>query len=436
MRTKFILDTDLAAHQQDENLTLLVEIKAPTGAQQNSRSAQGVILAIDNSGSMSGSPLDAAKESALKLLSQLDKKDWFGLVTFDDTARVVVPMRPMGDHDLPAVKQAIRNIEDGGSTDISAGYTMALRQARNCKAEAGTTVLLISDGHANTGEKDPEFFTAVASKAATEKISCSTIGLSNGYDEKILEAIAQGGGGGHRFAHGVDEAIGAFAAEFNDLLEKVAVNVVMKLTPSALAEGHPTIEILQRLPYWKEGDSYFVQLGDFYSGEERRFVMDLSIPGIAALGLCKVAEISIEYLDLQQQSEVQVVLPVHVNVVPADVAAGRVEDPVVKAERLILSAQTEKAIATEELRAGKTKQASSRLKGTAENLRRAASSIRIVDERTAESLAIILEEAQDMEKLAQAAEVEDAAFSQKLLHEDYSRKTRSRNQRPNTETSN
>ena len=29
MRTKFILDTDMAAHQQDENLTLLVEIKAP-----------------------------------------------------------------------------------------------------------------------------------------------------------------------------------------------------------------------------------------------------------------------------------------------------------------------------------------------------------------------------------------------------------------------
>lgn len=436
MRTKFILDTDLAAHQQDENLTLLVEIKAPTAAHQTSRPAQGVILAIDNSGSMAGSPLDAAKESALKLLAQLDKKDWFGLITFDDTARVVVPMRRMGDHDLPSVKQVIRNIEDGGSTDISAGYTMALRQARNCTAEAGTTVLLISDGHANTGETDPAFFTAVASKAATEKISCSTIGLSNGYDEKILEAIAQGGGGGHRFAHGVDEAIGAFAAEFNDLLEKVAVNVVMRLTPSPLAEGQPAIEVLQRLPHWKEDNHYFVQLGDFYSGEERRFVMDLSIPGIAALGLCKVAEISIEYLDLQQKSEVQVVLPVHVNVVPADVAAGRVEDPIVKAERLILSAQAEKAIATEELRAGKTKQAAARLKGTAENLRRTASSIRIVDERTAESLAIILEEAQDMEKLANAAEIEDAAFSQKLLHEDYSRKTRSRIQRPTTETSN
>lgn len=431
MRTKFILDTDLAAHQTDENLTLLVEIKAPEAQNQSARPAQGVVLAIDNSGSMAGSPLDAAKESALKLLAQLDKRDWFALVTFDDTARVVVPMRRIGDHDMVAVKQAIRAIEDRGSTDISAGYTMALRQARNCQAEAGTTILLISDGHANAGETDPQFFTDVASKAATERISCSTIGLSNGYDEKILEAIAQGGGGGHRFANGVDEAIGAFAAEFTDLLEKVAVNVVMKFTPSDLAEGQPTIEIIQRLPYWKEGNDYFVQLGDFYGGEERRFVMDLSIPGIAALGLCKVAEISIEYLDLQQKTEVQVILPVHVNVVPGDVAAGRIEDPVVRAERLILVAQSDKALATEELREGKSQQASSRLKGSAENLRRVASQIRVVDERTAESLALILEEAKDMEELANTAANEDAAYSQKRLHENYSRKTRSRNVRPN-----
>ena len=43
MRTKFILDTDMAAHQQDENLTLLVEIKAPLAAQQSSRPAQGLV---------------------------------------------------------------------------------------------------------------------------------------------------------------------------------------------------------------------------------------------------------------------------------------------------------------------------------------------------------------------------------------------------------
>lgn len=429
MRTKFILDTDMAAHQQDENLTLLVEIKAPESAHQNSRPAQGVVLAIDNSGSMAGRALEAAKASTLKLLAQLDKRDWFGVVTFDDTARVVVPLRKIEDHNLPLVKEAIRNIQSGGSTDISAGYTMALRQARTCLAEAGTTVLLISDGHANTGETDPAFFVGVASKAATEKISCSTIGLSNGYDEKILEAIAQGGGGGHRFAHGVDEAIGAFASEVKNLLDKVAVNVVMRLCPTQLAQGQPVIEILQRLPYWREGNDYIVQLGDFYGGEERRFVMDLSIPGIDALGLCKVADVAIEYLDLQQKSEVQIVLPVHVNVVPGDVAAGRIEDPIVKAERLILVAQVEKAAATEELRDGKIQDAARRLKGTADNLRRIASSIRIVDERSAESLAIILEEAQDMENLADNAEIQDVAFSQKLLHEDFSRKTRSRSKR-------
>jgi Ca-activated chloride channel family protein len=41
--------------------------------------------------------------------------------------------------------------------------------------------------------------------------------------------------------------------------------------------------------------------------------------------------------------------------VPGDVAAGRVSDPIVRAERLILEAQTAKSFAVEELRAGSPK---------------------------------------------------------------------------------
>ena len=59
-----------------------------------------------------------------------------------------------------------------------------------------------------------------------------------------------------------------------------------------------------------------------------------------------------------------------------------------------------------------------------------ASEIRVTDERSAESLAIILEEASEMEALAQTAENDDLAYSSKRMRESYSRKTRSRNIRP------
>ena len=292
-------------------------------------------------------------------------------------------------------------------------------------------MLLISDGHANAGERDPQFFSDVAAKCATEKITSASIGLGNGYDETILEAIAQGGGGAHRFAADIDEALGALAAEVDDLLDKSIVNCVLRFRPTALAKGQPKIELLQRLPYWMDGQDYVVQLGDLYAGENRRFIILVDVPGIAALGLCKIADVTIEYTDLAARNEVSVTMPVNVNVVPGDQAAGRIEDPIVKAERMILQAQSEKAIATEEILQGNQKSATKRLKGTAANLRSHASEIRVVDERSAESLAIILEEAAEMDALAQTAEHEEIAYSSKRMRESYSRMTRSKKIRLN-----
>jgi Ca-activated chloride channel homolog len=434
MKTKLILDTDIIAIESADKVTLMVDLTAPVSENQTSRPARGVQICLDVSGSMEGAPLAAAKESILKLIDRLDKKDSFGVVIFDDTAKVSVPTKPLLDHNIAAVKKAIRNIQTGGSTDISAGFTLAMREASRAKLEGGTSLLLISDGHANAGERDPQFFADVAAKSATEKITSASIGLGNGYDETILEAIAQGGGGAHRFAADIDEAVGAIAAEVDDLLDKAIVNCVLRFRPTAMAQGQPKIELLQRLPYWMDGQDYVVQLGDLYAGENRRFIIMVDVPGIEALGLCKIADVTIEYTDLAARNEISVSMPVNVNVVPGDQAAGRIEDPIVKAERMILQAQSEKALATEEILHGNSKSASKRLKGTATNLRSQASQIRVTDERSAESLAIILEEAAEMDALAQTAEHEDLAYSSKRMRESHSRVTRSKNIRPSKNT--
>ena len=431
MKTKLILDTDLVAIESEDKVTVMVDLTAPVTENQTSRPARGVQICLDISGSMEGAPLASAKESILKLIDRLDKKDTFGMVIFDDTAKVAVPTKPLIDHDIAQLKKAIRKIQTGGSTDISAGFTLAMREASRTKLEGETTLLAISDGHANAGERDPKFFADVAAKSATEKITSASIGLGNGYDETILEAIAQGGGGAHRFAADIDEAVGAIAAEVDDLLDKVIVNCALRFRPTAMAKGQPKIELLQRLPYWMDGQDYVVQLGDLYGGENRRFIVLVDVPGIEALGLCKIADITIEYTDLAARSEISVTMPVNVNVVPGDQAAGRIEDPIVKAERMILQAQSEKAIATDEILQGNQKSATKRLKGTSANLRSHASEIRVTDERSAESLAIILEEAAEMDALAQTAEHEDLAYSSKRMRESYSRMTRSKKIRLN-----
>ena len=429
MDVKAVLDVDMVALESSDKLTLMLDLTAPANPLAANRPGQAVQIVLDRSGSMEGAPLEAAKGSLLKLIERLAPQDLFGLVIFDDNAYVAAPTRTMADHDMPSLRQAISRLETGGSTDISAGYLLGLRELNRVGASGGSTLLLISDGHANAGERDPKFFSDVASKSAMGKVTTSSIGLGTGYDESILEALAQGGGGAHRFAGSIDEAIGAIAAEVDDLLDKAIVNAVLRFTPTSAVAGAPSIEILQRLPYWMDGATYVLQLGDLFSGENRRFVIDISVPEIAALGLCTIADLTIEYLNLADRQEITVSIPVNVNVVPGDVAAGRVADSVVRAERLIITAQSAKAMATEELLDGKVADAAKRLKEAARNLRFVAESITGDDERGVESREKINAEAVVMDQLAKTAEENEILYSTKRMTESFSRSSRGKNDR-------
>jgi Ca-activated chloride channel family protein len=270
-----------------DNLTLMLDLTAPANPKHASRPGQAVQVVLDRSGSMQGEPLEAAKGSLLKLIDRLAPQDAFGLVAFDDTALVVAPTRTMADHNMPELRKAIREMHTGGSTDISAGYLLGLRELTRVSAAGGSTLRLISDGHANAGEQDPKFFADVSTKSAADKVTTSTIGLGTGYDETILEALAQGGGGAHRFAGTIDEAVGAIAAEVDDLLDKTIVNAVLRLAPTTAMTSAPAIEVLQRLPYWKDGETYVVQLGDLYQDENRRFIIMVDVPGTGEVRLSR-----------------------------------------------------------------------------------------------------------------------------------------------------
>ena len=420
------LDLDLVALETADRITLMLDLTAPDSPGSLDRPGQAVEVVLDRSGSMQGAPFEAAKQSLLRLVDRLAPQDSFGLVIFDDATTIISPLRTMKEHHLPSLRQAILAMEVGGSTNISSGYLLGLNELSHAKTSSGSTLILISDGHANAGECNPDFFLQVAQKAALKRVTISSIGLGTGYDEVLLEAAAQGGGGVHRFAATIDEAIGAIAEEVEHLLDKSVVNTVLRIKPITGVHGAPGVELLQPFPVLHNGDEYLVQLGDMYAGENRRFMIDFEVPQLASLGLTTIAELTLEYLNLEDHQQFSVMMPVMVNVVPQDVADGRVPNPIVRAEHLVLTAQSEKSKAISDLRNGNDKDAITRLKTTATNLRRSASDISVVDEQSAESLAIILAEATDLEKLATVAENETIAYSSKRMTESFSNKVRSR----------
>ena len=366
MHVSTTLDVDLVAVEAADQVNLLLELQAPQLPNQAARVEQTLVVVLDRSGARAGEPLEAARGALTTLIGRLDPRDRFGLVVFDDHADVVVPTASLESLGIEQVKNAISHIHSGGCTDLSAGYLLGLSEAGRAMGEAGATVMLIGDGHANQGETSAVVLGALAEGRASKRITTTTIGYGLGYDEELLVALARGGNGDHVFAEDIDQLHPAIAKQVGVLLAKAVTAASVTIRP--LGSGLVGIRVLHDVPATMVGDEVIAQLGDLYQGESRRLLIQLDIPAMAALGLATVAEVEVRYTELPGMVEHVITHPVTVNVVPGDVAAGRVPDPVVTVERLLQQAQQNKRDAISALRTGETGAAQHLLTGAMHQL--------------------------------------------------------------------
>jgi Ca-activated chloride channel homolog len=347
------LDVDLVAVEQTDQITIMLELVAPSAPERERRPPATVQAVLDRSGSMDAdNRLDAARSALKALVDRLDPRDAFGLVVFDDEVDVVVPAGPVADK--PAIHAAIDSVWARGSTNLSAGLLRGLQEARRVSSDSGATLLLISDGMANAGVTDPARLEAVAVAANRGGVVTSTVGIGLGYDETILAAVARGGQGNHVFAEDADSAAGAVASEVDGLLSKSVQAASLLIRPASEVQ---TVTVFNDLPGHGVQGGVMVELGDLWAGEQRRILLGLSVPAVAALGLAQVATLELRYVALPDLTEQTVTLPISVNVVPGDQAAGRVPDPKVRTELLFQQAQEAKRRAADALARGDEREA-------------------------------------------------------------------------------
>lgn len=431
MKLNALLDVDVLALQQDDQLTCLLRIDAPIPPDTANRPGETVIVVVDRSGSMHGAPLEAVRSSLHALVDRVKPQDTFGVVVFDNSAAIAVPARKMADHHVGTVHQLIDGIESGGSTDLSGGYLLGLSEARRCTGATGATLLLLSDGHANAGIVDPFQVGKVAAQARDERITSTTIGIGAGYDELLLNQIATQGSGSHRFAFTPDDAAAVVSEEAGDLLSKAAVNAFVRIKPTdpALVPGIGTLHGVAR---WVETDAsgdevVVIPLGDLYAGEQRELLVHFDVPGIEALGLHTLATLTIDYVALPDLASEQVTWPMSVNVVPGDEAAGRIPNPTVTTARLLAETTQAKHDASEALMHGDSGKAERLMDEQAARLRLALAGI---DDSMpgADALRMRLsEESQQLSKLSRGAREQAAPLMAKSMMEDWAMESRGRN---------
>jgi Ca-activated chloride channel family protein len=421
------LDVDLVAVEAADHVNLLLELQAPQLREEATRAEQTLVVVLDRSGSMRGEPLEASRRALTTLIGRLDPRDRFGLVVFDDRADVVVPAASLESLGADKVREAIANIRSGGCTDLSAGYLLGLSEASRAMGDGGATVLLISDGHANGGETSPVVLGNLAEGRATKRITTTTIGYGLGYDEELLVALARGGNGDHVFAEDVDQLHPAIAEQVNGLLAKAVTAASVTIRP--LGAGLAGISVLHDIPVAQIGEEVIAQLGDLYQGESRRLLIQLDIPAMAALGLATVAEVEVRYTELPELVEHMITQPVTVNVVPGDVASGRVPNPVVTVERLLQQAQQSKRDAISSLRAGEADAAQAWLTGAMDQLDANMA------ELAPEGRAVLDEEIGELRRLRTLTSQGNTERSAKSSYESMNNRSRSRRPRPSEDSS-
>jgi Ca-activated chloride channel family protein len=347
MNIDAILDLDVVAVESEDKVTVLLDLAAPVVSPAEPRARSAVQVVLDRSGSMAGDRLQAALDAVDALVTRLDPQDAFGLVAFDDAVAITVPSGPL--RDKAAVRAAIRAVTPGGMTNLSGGYLRGLQEAQRSANGAGATLVLLSDGHANVGVTDHDTLGGLAAGARRQGVSTSTIGLGLDYDEALLAAVARGGAGDAHFAEDGDAAGAALAGEVDGLLHRVAQAASLIIRPTGDVAG---VALFNDLDVTTVEGGLMIELGDFFSGEERRLLFELHVPAAAALGLAQIAELELRWVEVPSLTTKTVTLPVNVNVVPGDQAAGRIANPVVTSERAFQDAQKAKRQATDALRRG------------------------------------------------------------------------------------
>lgn len=411
------LDLDVVAIEQANEVTLMLELDAPPAPQSQPRPPAAVQVVLDRSGSMSGERLDAAKDAIVALTDRLDPSDSLGVVAFDDEVQLVLPARTLDGPNRAAARAAVERVLPGGMTNLSAGLLRGLQEARRAAGEGGATLILLSDGHANQGETDATLLRRVAASGRDQGITTSTVGIGLGYDELLLSELAGGGQGNHVFAEQGDAAAAAVAGEVDGLLSKTVQAASLLIRPAGSVES---LTVWNDLPGNRVPGGIMVEIGDLWASEQRKLVLTFSVPAMAALGLAEIAELELRYVTLPSFTEQTITVPVHVNVVPGDQAAGRIPDAKVRTELVYQQVQDEKRRAADALREGDMRAA----REAYDAARR-----RLAKQMKACPAPELDEERLVVERLRRRADAGDVAWSAKASRMDSSHKSRKRGRR-------
>jgi Ca-activated chloride channel family protein len=257
------------------NRFVLARIEAPEAPARADRTPANLSFVLDRSGSMGGEKIALARQAVEQAVAALRAEDRFSVVAYDEQVDVVVPgSQATADARREAI-EALGRIDARGSTNLGEGWLRGCEQVALRLAEAGVNrCLLLTDGLANKGITDRGELSRHAAELRARGISTSTFGVGRDFDELLLQAMSDAGGGHFYFIEQARQIPDYITSEVGEVLEVVARGALLEVSAG---EG-TLVEPLTPLAHERNGDVTSIRLGDLVSQQRLELVLRLNFP--------------------------------------------------------------------------------------------------------------------------------------------------------------
>lgn len=222
------INTELSDSPWNKGLKLLqIGIQAQKISTEN-LPASNLVFLIDVSGSMdSPEKLPLVKQALYLLTDQLRPQDKVSIVVYAGAAGLV--LSPTSDKSK--IKDALENLQAGGSTAGGEGIKLAYKIAAENLIKGGNNrVILASDGDFNVGVSSEAELKALIEEKRNSGVFLSVLGFGMGnYKDNKMETLADKGNGNYAYIDNLQEAQKVFVHEFGGTMFTVAKDVKLQL---------------------------------------------------------------------------------------------------------------------------------------------------------------------------------------------------------------
>lgn len=212
-----------------QNRLVKIGLKARSMAGENLPASNFVFL-IDVSGSMYGATrLDLVKSSLKLLTNNLREKDRVAIVVYAGSAGEVLPSTSGANKQK--IKEALDNLNAGGSTAGGAGIQLAYKIAKQNFIKGGNNrIILCTDGDFNVGVSSNDGLLALIEQERKSGVFLSILGYGMGnYKDSKMQTLAQAGNGNHAYIDNLQEANKVLVNEFGATMYTVAKDVKLQI---------------------------------------------------------------------------------------------------------------------------------------------------------------------------------------------------------------